>query len=73
MKIVTSLTEQIEGEIKLERGNGTKFTIFFKNQQIFIKISDIKGLFRFMSIINQISNKSPFLFNKNQSFGLYFI
>jgi len=35
MKIVTSLTEQIEGELKLERGTGTKFTIIFKNQDFY--------------------------------------
>jgi PAS domain S-box-containing protein len=32
LRIVNSLTEQIEGEIKLERINGSKFTIKFKEE-----------------------------------------
>jgi PAS domain S-box-containing protein len=38
MRIVTSLIEQIEGEIKLERENGTKFTITFNDQDFYKKI-----------------------------------
>lgn len=33
MRIVNSLTEQIEGELIIDRDNGTKFTIKFKNQE----------------------------------------
>ena len=32
LKIVNSLTEQIDGEIKLEITNGTKFIIKFKEE-----------------------------------------
>ena len=32
LKIVNSLTEQIDGEIKIEATNGTKFTINFKEE-----------------------------------------
>jgi two-component sensor histidine kinase len=32
LKIVNSLTEQIEGEIKIEISNGTKFIIKFKEE-----------------------------------------
>lgn len=32
LKIVNSLTEQIDGEIKIEVSNGTKFIINFKEE-----------------------------------------
>ena len=41
MRIVTSLTDQIEGEIKLERENGTKFTITFQRPRLLMKIINV--------------------------------
>jgi two-component sensor histidine kinase len=32
MMIINTLTKQIEGEIKLDRRNGTKFTVTFKDK-----------------------------------------